>query len=91
MTNLQCCHSKLDIMHGAFMLVCVCVVFSTFIQVLKGQESFTWGPSGNMLKFYHYNMTFNGILYRNYEWRSPWKSGLLNQPIKSTREKRVCS
>lgn len=41
MTNLQCCHSKLDIMHGAFMLVCVCVVFSTFIQVLKGQESFT--------------------------------------------------
>lgn len=22
MTNLQCCHSKLDIMHGAFMLVC---------------------------------------------------------------------
>lgn len=23
MTNLQCCHSKLDIMHDAFMPVCV--------------------------------------------------------------------
>lgn len=51
MTNLQCCHSKLDIMHGAFMLVCVCVVFSPFIQVLKGQESFTWGLLGICLRF----------------------------------------
>lgn len=68
MTNLQCCHSKLDIMHGAFMLVCVCVcgLFS-FYPGFKRSGIIYLRPSGNMLKFYHYNMTFNGILYRNYE------------------------
>lgn len=34
MTNLQCCHSKLDIMHGAFMPLHECVsvcVWSFFL------------------------------------------------------------
>lgn len=34
MTNLQCCHSKLDIMHDAFMPLCERVaLFPVFTQV----------------------------------------------------------
>lgn len=36
MTNLQCCHSKLDIMHDAIVPVCVCVRAGVYVCACVG-------------------------------------------------------